>query len=207
MKDELIKISLQFFGVDGEDDFDDYDDDWDEDEDEGKPDEDNSGDADKGGDNDASKGDGGAGEDGSDDEDDEDVDDDDESDDEDVDNDDDPKDAPEKKDADEKGEEVSETDALMAELKALGYEGNDLKSITASMKRKREAAEAAERRAANREGKAHVKAGTPSKSASGDGVSGFTQRDIEEMKAAIGNGCTDERARRALEKRIRAMAR
>ena len=206
MKDELIKISLQFFGGDVEDDFDDYDDDWDEDEDEGKPDEDNSGNADKGGDDDASKGDGGAGEDGSDDEDDEDVDDD-ESDHEDVDNDNDPKNAPEKKDADEKGEEVSETDALMAELKALGYEGNDLKSITASMKRKREAAEAAERRAANREGKAHVKAGTPSKSASGDGVSGFTQRDIEEMKAAIGNGCTDERARRALEKRIRAMAR
>ena len=189
MKKELVKISLQFFGEDAEDDFDDYEDDWDEEEDEGEPNEDKA-------DSDADNGD---------DKSDDDVDDEDASDDDEDNKSED--DTPEKEDADEKGEEVSETDALIAELKALGYEGNDLKSITASVKRRREAAEAAERRAANREGKGHVKAGKPSKSASGDGVSGFTQRDIEEMKAAIGNGCTDERARRALEKRIRATAR
>ena len=177
MKEELVKISLQFFGEDGEEDFDDYDDDWDEEEDEElDEDEDNA----KDGVDDASEDDGDEGGDDA---------------------------PPEERGADEKGEEVNETDALIAELKALGYEGNDLKSITASMKKKREDAESEERRAANTEGKGHVKSGKPSRSANGDGMAGFTRRDIEEMKAAIGNGCTDERARRALEKRIRATAR
>lgn len=108
-------------------------------------------------------------------------------------------------------EGTDDTAALIAELKAAGYVGNDIKSLTADIKKKREDASeiaaAAERTAANKEGKGHVKAGKPSKSASGDGMAGFTHRDVEEMRRAIGPNCTEERARRALEKRIRANAR
>ena len=108
-------------------------------------------------------------------------------------------------------ERADDTAALIAELKAAGYVGDDIKSLTADVKKKREDASnkaaAAERAAANKEGKGHVKSGKPSKSASGDGIAGFTHRDIEEMKLAIGPHCTEERARRALEKRIRANAR
>ena len=179
VKDELIKISLQFFGEGADDgDFDEYEDDWDEEDKEPDEDEDENG-ADGGDDNHDSEDEGDEG----------------------------GEDAPENDDDGDKGEAVSETDALMAELKALGYEGDDLKSITASMKKKREDAESAERRAANKEGKEHVKSGKPSRGANGDGMSGFTRRDIKEMQAAIGKGCTEERARRALEKRIRATAR
>ena len=179
VKDELIKISLQFFGEGADDDdFDEYEDDWDEEDEEEEPDEDEDGAED--GDNDES---------------------------EDEEGDEGGEDAPENDDDGDEGEAVSETDALMAELKALGYEGDDLKSITASMKKKREDAESAERRAANKEGKGHVKSGKPSRGTNGDGMSGFTRRDIKEMQAAIGKGCTEERARRALEKRIRATAR
>lgn len=104
-----------------------------------------------------------------------------------------------------------DTAALIAELKAAGYVGNDIKSLTADIKKKREDASgiaaAAERAAANKEGKGHLKTGKPSRSASGDGMAGFTHRDVEEMRRAIGPNCTEERARRALEKRIRANAR
>ena len=110
-------------------------------------------------------------------------------------------------DEDKGGDETAE---LIAELKALGYEGDDVKSLTASIKAQREKEAktdaSAERRAKQAAGKAHVKSATPSKSATGDGMAGYTSRDVEEMRQAIGKDCTKERARKALEKRLRANA-
>lgn len=182
MKDErLIRLSLQFFGGDPDEDFDEYEDDedlddedlddeyLDEEEAESKEEETSDG----GDDENAGA--------------------------EDAEND---------ENADESADDTA---ALIAELKAAGYVGDDIKSLTADIKKKHEDASgkaaAAERAAANKEGKGHVKSGKPSKSASGDGMAGFTHRDVEEMKRAIGPHCTEERARRALEKRIRANAR
>ena len=119
----------------------------------------------------------------------------------------------EEQDAQKDGEEQEEDDTaeLIAALKAAGYKGDDIKALTADVKKRSEDASkkdnAAERAAKNNEGKGHVKSGKPTKSATGDGMAGFTRRDIEEMKRAIGPNCTEERARRALEKRIRANAR
>ena len=184
MKDnKLIRISLQFFGESDEEDFEDY---FDEDEDlyddEDLEDEDEDGVAES---DNADVADGGT-EDG------------DSGDGESVDGEDDA----------EKNGDINE---LINELKASGYEGDDIRSILADVKKKREKTgervAAAERAAANKEGKGHVKSGKPSRSASGDGMAGFSRRDIEEMRAALGPNCTEERARRALEKRIRANAR
>lgn len=176
MKDNLIKIPLQFFGESGEDDYDDFDDDYEDEEDE---DEDSDGDEDSE-DADGDDADGDAKEDGG-------------------------------EGGKDKGEESGdETADLIAELKALGYEGDDVKSLTASIKAQREKDEktnaSAERRAKQAAGKAHVKSATPSKSATGDGMAGYTSRDVEEMRQAIGKGCTKERARNALERRLRANA-
>lgn len=177
MKDELIKIPLQFFGESGEDDYDDFDDEY-EDEDE-EDDEESGEDADgedTDGDDDGSEDDGGEG-------------------------------AATEEDDGKSGDETAE---LIAELKAMGYEGDDVKSLTASIKAQREKEAktdaSAERRAKQAAGKAHVKSATPSKSATGDGMAGYTSRDVEEMRQAIGKGCTKERARNALEKRLRANA-
>lgn len=176
MKDNLIKIPLQFFGESGEDDYDDFDDEYEDEEDE---------DADSDGDEDSEDADGNDA-DGDANEDDGDG-------------------------GEDKGEESGdETADLIAELKALGYEGDDVKSLTASIKAQRErdakTNASAERRATQAAGKAHVKSATPSKSATGDGMAGYTSRDVEEMRQAIGKGCTKERARNALEKRLRANA-
>lgn len=176
MKDNLIKIPLQFFGEGGEDDYDDFDDEYEDEEDE---DEDSDGDEDSE-DADGDDADGDAKEDGGD-------------------------------GGEDKGEESGdETADLIAELKALGYEGDDVKSLTASIKAQREQEAktdaSAERRAKQAAGKAHVKSATPSKSATGDGMAGYTSRDVEEMRQAIGKDCTKERARKALEKRLRANA-
>jgi hypothetical protein len=180
--DKLIRIPLQFFGEGEENDFDDYYDeveDLEDDEDIEDAEEEDA--AEDGGANDEDEGSKDDGNDGA-------------------------KNGEGKDGAEEKGD----VDELIAELKASGYEGDDIKSILADVKKKRESASdrvaVAERAAANKEGKGHVKSGKPSRSASGDGMAGFSHRDIEEMRAALGPNCTEERARRALEKRIRAQA-
>lgn len=176
MKDNLIKIPLQFFGESGEDDYDDFDDEYEDEDEEDEESEEDADGEDTDGDDDGSEGDGDEG-------------------------------AATDEDEDKGGDETAD---LIAELKALGYEGDDVKSLTASIKAQREKEAktdaSAERRAKQAAGKAHVKSATPSKSATGDGMAGYTSRDVEEMRQAIGKGCTKERARNALEKRLRANA-
>ena len=183
-EDKLIRIPLQFFGEpEDEEDFDDYYDDEDEDldEDDADSEEESAEDAEtdtEDGDVEEETDEGESG-----------------------------KEPEEDSEETDESEETNETDALIAELRAAGYVGDDIKSLTADVKKKNESAAAAERKAANSASKSHLKSGKPGKKASGDGMAGFSRRDIEEMKQAIGNGCTEERARRALEKRIRATAR
>lgn len=99
---------------------------------------------------------------------------------------------------------------IIAELKAAGYVGDDLKSLASDMKRKREGDEkraaSKERAATNRAGKEHVKSGKPGRVASGEGMSGFTERDLAEINACLKNPTRGEkgRARSALERVVRA---
>ncbi len=114
-------------------------------------------------------------------------------------------------DADDRSQK-SDTDHadLIADLKALGFKGDDLDSLKASVKARRESMEknaaSEERAAAQAEGKSHVKSGKPARGASGEGLSGFTERDIAEVNACLKNPRRGEkgRARAALERAVRA---
>ena len=113
---------------------------------------------------------------------------------------------------DNNAEETAEDDHsdLIADLKALGFKGDDLASLKASVKARREAKEkgaaAEERAAAQAAGKAHVKSGKPQRGASGEGLDGFTEKDIAEVNACLKNPNRGEkgRARAALERAVRA---
>ena len=100
----------------------------------------------------------------------------------------------------EEGEPEDEKSALISELKALGYVGDDLASLTSDMKKKREGREAKdksrERRETNAEGKAHIKSSRPGKSATGGASSAFTERQVSAV--AERTGCSKERARSLL---------
>lgn len=173
MKEKLVKIPLQFFGEDAEDDFEDdfsEDDEIDEEEDEEEDD--------LGGGDDAEDAQGADPEEEGQDSEDEDG---------------------------GKQDEGDATSALIAELKANGYVGDDLAALTSDMKKKREARETAdksrERREANAEGKAHVKSSRPGKSATGGSGGAFTERQVAGL--AERTGCSKERARELLAKHAR----
>ncbi len=111
---------------------------------------------------------------------------------------------------DEEDGEGEDTNAeLVKLLKAQGYVGDDLKALTEDMKKKTEdnAKKAAknERAAAMAAGKSHIKsAGT--RNLSGEGMEGFSQKDIREVSACLvkrGTNAT-QRATKALERRTRA---
>ena len=86
--------------------------------------------------------------------------------------------------------------------------GNDIASLTADMKQKREAKAAADikaqKSADKADGKAHVRSGAPSKSASGDGTGAISERQV--VAFAERTGCSKEEARRVLAKHARLMA-
>lgn len=177
--DKLIRISLQFFGESAEDEDEDlFGEDYDEEED---PDED------------------------------EDSDEDDDSDeDEDSDEEDSGENGAEEAEGDDKGEDTNAE--LIKLLKAQGYVGDDLKALTADMKKKSEdnAKKAAkkEREAAMAAGKSHIKSGKPQRGMSGDGMDGFSQKDLREVSACLvnrkGMKSQSQRAVIALERRARA---
>ena len=188
MEKKLIKIPLQFFG-EGEDDFDDEyfdddvpenfgDDDFEDDDGDGADESDEDGDAAGEASEDAENG----ADEGSE----------------------------ESGDGGEEGAASNETDEseLISELKALGYVGDDIKSLTADIKAKREGKkageESAERRAAAAEGKSHVRSGKPSRAASGDGTGGITERQVNSF--AERTGCSKDEARRLLGKHARMMS-
>ena len=165
IKDKLVRIPLQFFGENGEDEDEDLFEEYDEEEELDEDVEDASEDEDDG-------------EDGA--------------------------------EAAEESDEGEDTNAeLVKLLKAQGYVGDDLKALTADMKKKSEdnAKKAAknERAAAMAEGKAHIKsAGT--RNLSGEGMEGFSQKDIREVSACLvkrGTNAT-QRATKSLERRARA---
>lgn len=97
---------------------------------------------------------------------------------------------------------------LISELKALGYVGNDIASLAADMKAKRESKAATdaskERKAVNAAGKSHIKSSSPGKGASGDGTGGVTERQV--ISFAERAGCSKEEARRVLAKHARMMS-
>ncbi len=94
---------------------------------------------------------------------------------------------------------------LVADLKALGFVGDDLAAIKASVKARREAKDkgdaAEERTAAQAAGKAHIKGSKPRKGAGGDGTGGVTERQV--VGFAERAGCTKEEARKLLTKHSR----
>lgn len=105
----------------------------------------------------------------------------------------------------EDGRSETSNDDLISELRALGYVGNDLASLTADMKQKREAraaqdakTEAAATKAAS---KSHVRSSVPGKSATGDGTGGVTERQVAQMVEST--GCSKETARELLAKHAR----
>ena len=95
---------------------------------------------------------------------------------------------------------------LIAELRALGLEGDDKRSLTAALRKRREdQAErdaADERAAAKAEGKAHVRTSNPARTATPSGAGSFSARDVHEVAEAL--GCSPKHAREVLERRARA---
>ena len=174
MKKKLIKIPLQFFGE--HDDGDDFDDDLE------YEDEENAEDYDDEEDSDSST-----------------------EDEEDIDGSDGDKDADKTADG---GKAANDHADLIADLKALGFKGDDLDALKADVKARREAKEkgdsAEERRAAQAEGKSHIKGSKPQKSAGGDGTGGVTERQV--VAFAERTGCSKEEARKLLTKHSRMIS-
>ncbi len=96
---------------------------------------------------------------------------------------------------------------LISELRALGYQGEDISSLVADMKRKREGKQtreaSAERRAVNSASKSHLKTSAPGQSAGGDGTGGITERQVEDFSSRT--GCSKDEARRLLAKHSKMM--
>lgn len=169
---KLIRISLQFFGADPEDDFEDFEE-YEEEEELGGGDD--AEDADE--DNDA----------GPEDEEQDDG------------------------NAEENGGSQSEGESadadLIAELKALGYVGEDLKALASDMKTKREAKDADNKSKARKAdlaaSKAHVKASRPGQGASGEASGGFSERQVSSFAEVA--GCSKEEARKLLRHQMKLM--
>ena len=125
-------------------------------------------------------------------------------------------DAGEDTDGGEAAEEDGEGDDANAELikllKAQGYVGDDLEALIADMKRKTEdkakKAASSERKAVMQESKSHIQSNKPQRAMSGDGMDGFSQKDLREVSACLvnrkGMKSQSQRAVIALERRARA---
>ena len=96
---------------------------------------------------------------------------------------------------------------LLSELHALGYVGEDLSSIAADIRRKREASDSAEasaeRKAKNAASKGHISSARPQRSVSGDGTDGFSVKQVRNLQQTL--GCSYEKARDLLAKQYRGM--
>ena len=94
---------------------------------------------------------------------------------------------------------------LLADLRALGFKGESLEDIKASVKARREAKEKSdkseERRAAQAEGKSHIKGSKPRKGADGSRAEGVSERHVRALSETIKS--TPQRARTLLEKHSR----
>lgn len=173
MKEKLVKIPLQFFGADPEDDFEDFEDEYEEEEELGGGDDAEDADEDDAGPEDEEQDDGG--------------------------------------NAEENGggqsEDGDDNADLIAELKALGYVGDDLKALASDMKVKRETKESDDksksRKADLAASKAHVKASKPGQSANGDASGGFSERQVSSFAEVA--GCSKEEARKLLRHQMKLM--
>ena len=96
---------------------------------------------------------------------------------------------------------------LISELHALGYVGDDLASIAADMRRRREDAKSmeasVERRAKNAESKGHISSARPQRSVALDGADGFSAKQVRNLQQSL--GCSYEKARDLLAKQVRAI--
>ena len=106
--------------------------------------------------------------------------------------------------ASSKGTNADHAD-LIANLKALGFKGDSLEEIKASVKARRESKEKSdasdERKAAQAEGKSHIKGSKPRKGADGSRSEGVSERHVRELSETIKS--TPQRARTLLEKHSR----
>lgn len=172
---ELVKLSLQFFGEGNDDPEDDFEEEFFDDEDEYTDEEDADEEADDETDDEAEETEDGA-------------------------------DADTADDAGDSAGGGNDGDAdLISELRALGYVGNDLASLTKDMKTKREARAAqdakSEGAAAKAAGKSHIRSGNPGKGANGAGTGGITEKQVSRF--AANTGSSKEEARRVLSKHAR----
>lgn len=171
--DKLIRISLQFFGADPEDDFEDFEDEYEEEELGGGDDAEDANDENDADPEDEEQDDGG--------------------------------------NAEENGggqsEDGDDNADLIAELKALGYVGDDLKALASDMKTKRETKESDDksksRKADLAASKAHVKASRPAQSANGEASGGFSERQVSSFAEVA--GCSKEEARKLLRHQMKLM--
>ena len=96
---------------------------------------------------------------------------------------------------------------IIAELKALGYVGENLKALASDMKTKREAKSADEKSKARKAdlaaSKAHVKSSRPGQSANGDASGGFSERQVSNFAEIA--GCSKEEARKLLRHQMKLM--
>jgi hypothetical protein len=96
---------------------------------------------------------------------------------------------------------------LIAELRALGYVGDDLKALASDMKTKRETKESDDksksRKADLAASKAHVKASRPGQGASGEASGGFSERQVSSFAEVA--GCSKEEARKLLRHQMKLM--
>jgi hypothetical protein len=108
-------------------------------------------------------------------------------------------------DAADGGKTAGDHADLIADLKALGFKGDDLDALKADVKARREAREkgdkAEERRAAQAAGKSHIKGSKPHKGADGSHSEGVSERRVRGLAETL--KCTPQRARALLEKHTR----
>ena len=110
-------------------------------------------------------------------------------------------------DAADGGKTAGDHADLIANLKALGFKGDDLDALKADVKARRDAKEkgdkAEERRAAQAAGKSHIKGSKPHKGADGSHSEGVSERRVRGLAETL--KCTPQRARALLEKHSRQL--
>jgi hypothetical protein len=99
-------------------------------------------------------------------------------------------------------EEQDTQSEMLAELRKMGYVGDDLATLLADMKAKNEAKakadKAKKRKEALANSKNHVKGSKPRQGANGEGTGGVTEHRVADLSRRI--GCTPERARALAQK-------
>ena len=99
-------------------------------------------------------------------------------------------------------EEQDTQSEMLAELRKMGYVGDDLAALLADMKSKNAAKEKAaktkQRKEALANSKSHVRGSKPRQGANGEGTGGVTEQRVAELSRRI--GCTPERARALAQK-------